>query len=138
MFEGLFQPTHLILILVIALIVLGPGKLPEVSRGLGKSIREFKKATSGIADEITDPIKEATQPITEMKQQVESIRRLPADTLASVTASAAAPNGTARGTAPAESAAAVQDSAATRVCPACSASNPVGNHFCGGCGAKLA
>ncbi len=42
--EGLFQPMHLILILVIVLIIFGPGKLPELGAGLGKSIREFKKA----------------------------------------------------------------------------------------------
>ena len=46
MFEGLFQPMHLIIILVIALIVFGPGKLPQLGAGLGKSIREFKKALS--------------------------------------------------------------------------------------------
>lgn len=46
MFEGLFQPIHLLVILVIALIVFGPGKLPELGAGLGKSIREFKKALS--------------------------------------------------------------------------------------------
>ncbi len=44
MFEGLFQPTHLIIILVIALIVFGPGKLPELGGALGKAIRDFKKA----------------------------------------------------------------------------------------------
>jgi sec-independent protein translocase protein TatA len=44
MFEGLFQPLHLIVILAIALIIFGPGKLPEIGAGLGKSIREFKKA----------------------------------------------------------------------------------------------
>ena len=42
--EGLFQPMHLILILVIVLIIFGPGKLPELGEGLGKSIRAFKKA----------------------------------------------------------------------------------------------
>ena len=42
--EGLFQPMHLILILVIVLIIFGQGKLPELGEGLGKSIREFKKA----------------------------------------------------------------------------------------------
>ncbi len=42
--EGLFQPMHLILILLIVLIIFGPGKLPELGEGLGKSIREFKKA----------------------------------------------------------------------------------------------
>ncbi len=46
MFEGLFQPMHLLIILVIALVVFGPGKLPELGAGLGKSIREFKKALS--------------------------------------------------------------------------------------------
>ena len=49
MFEGLFQPLHMIVILAIALIIFGPGKLPEIGAGLGKSIREFKKALS--ADE---------------------------------------------------------------------------------------
>jgi sec-independent protein translocase protein TatA len=44
MFEGLFQPMHLILILVIVLIIFGPGKLPELGEGLGKSIKAFKKA----------------------------------------------------------------------------------------------
>jgi sec-independent protein translocase protein TatA len=44
MFEGLFQPTHLILVLVIALIVFGPGKLPDLGKALGESIRELKKA----------------------------------------------------------------------------------------------
>ena len=49
MFEGLFQPMHMIIILGIVLIIFGPGKLPEIGAGLGKSIREFKKALS--ADE---------------------------------------------------------------------------------------
>jgi sec-independent protein translocase protein TatA len=44
MFEGLMQPMHLILILLIVLIIFGPGKLPELGEGLGKGIREFKKA----------------------------------------------------------------------------------------------
>lgn len=44
MFEGLFQPMHMIIILAIVLVIFGPGKLPEIGAGLGKSIREFKKA----------------------------------------------------------------------------------------------
>jgi sec-independent protein translocase protein TatA len=44
MFEGLFQPMHLILVLGIALLFFGPAKLPELGRGLGTSIKEFKKA----------------------------------------------------------------------------------------------
>lgn len=50
--EGLFQPTHLLLILLIVLILFGPGKLPDLGRGLGKGIREFKDAMKGgITDE---------------------------------------------------------------------------------------
>ena len=44
MFEGLFQPMHLVLILLIVLIIFGPGKLPELGESLGKSIKAFKKA----------------------------------------------------------------------------------------------
>ncbi len=47
MFEGLFRPMHLLLILFIVLIIFGPGKLPEIGEGLGKSIKSFKKALSG-------------------------------------------------------------------------------------------
>ena len=44
MFEGLFQPMHLLIILGIALLVFGPKKLPELGKGLGESIRGFKSA----------------------------------------------------------------------------------------------
>jgi sec-independent protein translocase protein TatA len=51
MFEGLFQPSHLILILLVTLLVFGPSKLPQIGAGLGKSIRDFKKAMSGLSDD---------------------------------------------------------------------------------------
>jgi TatA/E family protein of Tat protein translocase len=41
---------ELIVILIIALIVLGPGKLPDVAASLGKSVREFRKAATDISD----------------------------------------------------------------------------------------
>jgi sec-independent protein translocase protein TatA len=41
-------PTELIIVLVIALIVLGPKRLPEVGRSVGKGMREFKDSLSGI------------------------------------------------------------------------------------------
>jgi TatA/E family protein of Tat protein translocase len=43
---------ELIIILVIALLILGPGKLPEVGSSLGKSIREFRKASSDIQESV--------------------------------------------------------------------------------------
>ena len=55
MFEGLLQPTHLILILAIALIVFGPRKLPELGQGLGKGIRGFKDALRGIGEDSQSP-----------------------------------------------------------------------------------
>jgi len=44
MFEGLFQPTHLIVIFGIALLIFGPKKLPELGKGIGDGIRGFKRA----------------------------------------------------------------------------------------------
>lgn len=44
-----FSMPELALVLVIALVVFGPGKLPEVGKALGKGIQEFKRATTGEA-----------------------------------------------------------------------------------------
>ena len=49
--EGL-SPLHLVIVLVIAVLVLGPGKLPEVGAALGKSLREFRKATTEIQESV--------------------------------------------------------------------------------------
>jgi sec-independent protein translocase protein TatA len=47
MFEGLFQPMHLLIIFFIALLVFGPKKLPELGKGIGEGIRALK---AGIKD----------------------------------------------------------------------------------------
>lgn len=44
MFEGLFQPMHLLVIGFIALLIFGPKKLPELGRGLGDGIKGFKES----------------------------------------------------------------------------------------------
>jgi sec-independent protein translocase protein TatA len=44
MFEGLFQPTHLLVMFGIALLIFGPKKLPELGKGIGEGIRGFKAA----------------------------------------------------------------------------------------------
>jgi sec-independent protein translocase protein TatA len=51
MFEGLFQPMHMLVIFGIALLVFGPKKLPELGKGLGESIRGFKSAMSAKEEE---------------------------------------------------------------------------------------
>ena len=45
--EGLFQPMHLLVILLIALVVFGPRRLPELGKGLGEAIRGFRDSLSG-------------------------------------------------------------------------------------------
>ncbi|HWP97494.1 MAG TPA: twin-arginine translocase TatA/TatE family subunit [Syntrophomonadaceae bacterium] len=50
MFTNLLQPTHLILILIIVLIVIGPGKLPDIGQAMGKAIKEFKQNSSADKD----------------------------------------------------------------------------------------
>lgn len=50
MFEGLFQPMHLLVIFGIALLVFGPKKLPELGKGLGDGIRGFKSAMKDPAE----------------------------------------------------------------------------------------
>lgn len=58
MIEGLFQPMHLLIIAGIALLVLGPKKLPELGKGLGESIRGFKAAMNPDEKPSTDKLKE--------------------------------------------------------------------------------
>ena len=58
---GMFQPMHLIIILIIALVIFGPGRLPELGSALGKSIKGFKKALAEEdKDQIIDVKKENT------------------------------------------------------------------------------
>jgi sec-independent protein translocase protein TatA len=53
---GNIGPTELIVILVIALLVFGPKKLPEIGRSIGRAVREFKKTSEEIRGRIEDEI----------------------------------------------------------------------------------
>jgi sec-independent protein translocase protein TatA len=44
---GLLTPTHVAILLIVALLILGPKRLPEAGRALGTGIREFKDAITG-------------------------------------------------------------------------------------------
>lgn len=50
MFDNLFKPEHLLLILAIALLIFGPSKLPGLGKGLGEAFRGFKEGIKGNAD----------------------------------------------------------------------------------------
>ncbi len=53
MFEGLFQPMHLLVIFFIALLVFGPKKLPELGKGIGEGIRALKSGMKETTEEAT-------------------------------------------------------------------------------------
>ena len=67
---GAIQPWHLILLLIIVLVVFGPGKLPEIGKSLGESIREFRKATTETRDAISSqpPVQ---QPLMAAQQAIQ-------------------------------------------------------------------
>ena len=114
---GALQPGHLIVVLVIVLLIFGPGKLPELGKAMGDGLRELKKATGG------EDHKDA------------------ATTAASTTATAVAPPPAPVVPAPLSSTTVTPIGAAptlaTRACPSCRGAVPVGDKFCGNCGATI-
>jgi sec-independent protein translocase protein TatA len=65
MLEGLFQPTHLIIIFAIALLIFGPKKLPELGKGLGEGFRALKE---GMKDTPATPAPTEQSKNTESKE----------------------------------------------------------------------
>ena len=59
---GMPGPSEWIVILILALLLFGAKRLPELARGLGKSIKEFKRATSEVEDNIREAMKEEEKP----------------------------------------------------------------------------
>lgn len=57
----------LILILVLALIIFGPKKLPEMGRAVGQTLREFKKSTKGLIDDEIETIEEVAKTTEDKK-----------------------------------------------------------------------
>ncbi len=87
-------PTELIVILVIALLVLGPKRLPELAAGLGKGLAEFRRATADInaeLDEARRTIEEPAKDATRAAQPKGRVSRSSAGTPPPVPAAAAEP-----------------------------------------------
>ncbi len=66
--------TELILILALALIIFGPGKLPEVGRSLGKTIREFRNASRENFGALTDTVKEVKEDFQDARKTLEVVK----------------------------------------------------------------
>ena len=85
--EGLFSPIHLVIILAIAFIFFGAKRLPELGKGLGTGIREFK---SGLNELHADVTEEKPAPTVEQPKLVAADDAPAADAAASADAPAAA------------------------------------------------
>ena len=65
--------SEMLMIFVIALLVFGPKKLPELGKSLGKGIREFKKATEELKSSWEDQVKDISEPINDFKKDLHSM-----------------------------------------------------------------
>ena len=64
-------PTELILLLGVALVIFGPGKLPELAQTLGKTIREFKSAVNNIDEDIKKDLVDLKNEVQDVKETVD-------------------------------------------------------------------
>ena len=86
---------ELVVIAIVALLVIGPNKLPEYARKLGQAMREFKKASDSLTkeikeniveplDEVQKPLKEAVAPLTEMEKEIKGSFKEVTDSVSSI------------------------------------------------------
>ncbi|MBL0389210.1 twin-arginine translocase TatA/TatE family subunit [Tumebacillus sp. ITR2] len=78
MFSNIGFPG-LILILVLALIIFGPNKLPEIGKAFGKTLKEFKSATKGLTEDDDDDVKAPKQIELTKTEQVQAPQHVPSD-----------------------------------------------------------
>ena len=121
MFFGI-QPIHIVFILLVALLVFGPKKLPEMGRSIGKALNEFRNGTREITDSLrTDGAAEAaatSYPATASPASPVSVQSAPSQSVPfTAPPSAPAPAG--------------------NFCIHCGAANLPEAHFCNQCGQKL-
>src|SRR5438034_10260277 len=65
--------SEMLLIFIVALLVFGPKKLPELGKSLGKGIREFKKATEELKSSWEDQVKDIATPLNEVKNDIHNM-----------------------------------------------------------------
>ena len=109
------QPWHLIAVVIVALIVFGPARLPELGRSIGKALTEFRRGT-----------REMTESFKEEINKPESLAQ------ASAGEPTIAPPPQSVPTSPSQTPA-----AAANFCTSCGKANPPGARFCNSCGAQM-
>ena len=97
MISGLLQPMHLLLILIVVLVVFGPGKLGNLGHDLGKSIREFKAAMDGHEATIAQAASASAPTATEVAAAPKTVaaESVATETVAASAAASAGPETTA-------------------------------------------
>ncbi len=110
------QPIHLVVIFVVALLIFGPRRLPEMGRGIGRAINEFRKGTQEMTESFRDEIVKPSQdsPIPVQAGPLQSM---------------APPQAQAQPVQP--------QAAAGNFCTQCSNANPAEARFCNKCGSPL-
>ena len=103
------QPIHLVVIFVVALLIFGPRRLPEMGRGIGRAINEFRKGTQEMTENLRDEV--SSKP--------------------------GEPTPAAPTMAPPQTMAQPQSQAVGNFCQSCGNSNPAGARFCNKCGSAL-
>ena len=69
-------PWELLLVLIIAFVVLGPDRIPEVARTLGRALRQLREYTAQLTKELdTEDIKEVSREIIDMQRELQEMRR---------------------------------------------------------------
>ncbi len=61
-------PTELIVILIIALVIFGPSRLPKVGQSVGQALRAFRESTDKVQEEVTKSLEEPAAPVEESKE----------------------------------------------------------------------
>ena len=74
MFSNIGVPG-LILILVLALIIFGPKKLPEIGRAVGQTLSEFKKSAKELTSDAVEEIEEVKKEVKEQKEELKEIAK---------------------------------------------------------------
>src|SRR5215467_4453144 len=106
--------SEMLVIFVVALLVFGPKKLPELGKSLGKGIREFKKATDELKSSWEDQVKDIAEPINDMKRDIHSVgQNLKSQVYEHLEKATETPASTTEHSAPALSAAATATTATT-------------------------
>ncbi len=115
------QPWHLIAIAIVALLIFGPRRLPEIGRNIGKAINEFRQGaremTDSLKEEVTKPVDNSPQAAPPPAPSQPMGSPVPPATLSS----AAQPTGTDK-----------------QYCIHCGTANPAGAVYCNHCGSKIA